>query len=180
MGQHSGLHCPGAYTAKTTTLHAEASSTARVIASTAALRQQNAKLRDRQRRPIRLRCMHDAMPTLRCLQPSLLATALHPCMRTVGRGACIAGEAGLRETLSVHNCMRARAPANDVTLPMTPASLRCLHRRPANGGARTHDAMNAMHTSSACDAKIAQPALHGICMRCMHTCKGQSLIFGER
>ena len=86
---------------------------------------------------------------------------IRACVQSAGR-ACYAGEAVMHETLTVHNCMRAREPANDVTLPMTPASMRCLHLRPANGGARTHNAMNAMHTSSACDAKIAPPALHGM------------------
>ena len=77
-------------------------------------------------------------------------------MRTTAGRACDAGEAVMHETLRVHTCMRARAPTNDVTLPMTPASIRCLRPRPANSDETVHDAMYAMHTSSAYDAKIAQ------------------------
>ena len=153
MSHQLQLHGPAQRTTLPRGLHCEDYDSARggALYSTGhrqhGRRQQNAKLRDRQRRPIRLRVMHDAMPTLRCLQPSqrtcvrrvrclrcmpacdayvcVLATAmLRACEQSAGR-ACIAGEAVLRETLTVHNCLRARAPASDVTLPMTTASMRC-------------------------------------------------------
>ena len=145
MGQHSGLHCPGAYTAKTTTLHAEASSTARVIVSTDDANKMRSYVTDNADQSACAACMMQCLRCDACSRASVLACdayvaydacrhAMHTSAygrRRAGR-ACIAGEAVLRETLTVHNCLRARAPASDVTLPMTPASLRCLHRRPAN------------------------------------------------
>ena len=153
MGQHSGLHCPGAYTAKTTTLHAEASSTARVIASTDDANKMRSYVTDNADLSACDACMMQCLRCDACSRASVPACdayvaydacrhAMHTsaywrlrciraCVQSAGR-ACIAGEAVLRETLTVHNCLRARAPASDVTLSMTPASLRCLHRRPAN------------------------------------------------
>ena len=145
MVQHSGLHCPGAYTAKTTTLHAEASSTARVIASTDDANKMRSYVTDNADQSACASCMMQCPRCDACSRASVLACdayvaydACRHAMHTSAYGrrrdgrACIAGEAVLRETLTVHNCLRARAPASDVTLPMTPASMRCLHRRPAN------------------------------------------------
>ena len=184
MGQHSGLHCPGAYTAKTTTLHAEASSTARVIVSTDDANKMRSYVTDNADQSACASCMMQCLRCDACSRASVLACdayvaydACRHAMHTSAYGrrrdgrACIAGEAVLRETLTVHNCLRARAPAKRRNVAYDDCEHEMLHRRPANAVRCMHDAMYAMHTRSACDAKMAQPALHGICMRCMHTCK---------